>query len=161
MQINTFLQLVEYHFENDLLFDLNKHIEKIDDDTCNNLEWLKISDVLPTTVLITEDNDFNVCYHGRECDVRSKQLYRYQDYFIIYEYCGYGDDTDVFSINHNYGESLVNFYGQCFSVHTKDEFDYMIFLAGNKNLKFLMNFFKNVHPETGLVRLQKYIESIY
>ena len=156
-----FLDLVCKHFADDPLFDLKKYIEDIHDDNCNSLTDISPDNILPGTILIASDFNSNICYRGRECTVDLKALYLYQNYLIVYEYSGYGDDCNVCDIEHNYGANLFKFYEQCVHVYKKNEFDEQAFLAGSVDTTFLIQFFKQMYPETGLARFIDHMANLY
>jgi hypothetical protein len=159
----TFLKLVELHFKDDPNFNLKKYIEKFHQKQLDGLNDVPICKILPTTKFLVEDDDFNVCYEGTECDVESKKLYEYQNYFIVYKFIGMGEEEDfsVWSIKHNYEGDLLDFYNKCVKVYKKDKFNEYNFLKGAKNFDFVLKYFKSVYGEDGLEEFQNYLKHIY
>jgi hypothetical protein len=161
----TFLKLVELHFKDDPKFNLKKYIGKFHkaEYVCEELNSVPICKILPTTKFLTEDNDFNVCYHGRECEVESKKLYEYEDYFIVYKFFGQGneDEFNIWTIKDNYEGDLLDFYNKCVKVYKKDKFNEYNFLKGAKNFDFVLKYFKSVYGADGVDEFKNYIDHIY
>lgn len=157
--------LIKRHYAKTPGFDINKYIEKLhnaDNYDTNNINCYKLDQILPTSQLIAKENDFNVVYHGRECEAETIQLWKYDQYYILLEFDGDGDDLSVYNIVEQCGD-IRTFYDKCFIVYKLDQFDKNIFLNKVGELSTIIKFFRNFYElkEEGLVEYEKYMREKY
>lgn len=156
-----FIKLVEKHFEDNPIFNVEHHINNIhDEDDDIRIDSLPICQILPGTKLIANDDIYNVVYHGRECTIQITRLYEYKKYFIVHNIEVGGDDCEVYDIENTYGMGL---FDACkdFKVHRKKIFNLRKFLDDSNNINFIMDIYKKVYLDNGLDYFQEYIKNRY
>lgn len=156
-----FIKLVEKHFKNDLVFDVEHHINNIHNkDDYIQIDNLPICKILPGTKLIADDDIYNIVYHGRECSIKITRLYEYKKYFIVHDIEVEGDDCSVTNIENTYEDGPFGAYKD-FKVHRKKTFDIEKFLDDSDNINFIMDIYKKVYLDNGLNYFQEYIKNRY
>lgn len=155
---NNFFKLIEKRFEDDEKFQVDKYLEKKEFERFDDIE---ICQILPGAKLLAIQCDDNINYHGRECYIHCTKLYKYKKYFIEFVYSGEGDDLEVCNISYNYDDGIINFFDECVKVYKSEEFDCALFLANTNDLKYILDVFHKIYPETGLKRFGKYIKNRY
>lgn len=164
-----FTDLLSLHHNENKNFDVEDELIKCylkydPDDNWQDvqLDEINICDILPETKLIANTEDFNICYHGRDCTAYQKTLYKYREYFIIYEYRTENSDLEVLSIgSFCFGDDIVNFNNMIAKVFHKNEFNNDLFLQNIKNVNTIATFFINMFTTSAVDELKKYTEKIY
>jgi hypothetical protein len=160
---DTFLNLVKKHFNNVKNFDVTKYIEKFHDGPTDDygdvtkLDQVPITEILPGTVEIAIYDNFNICYHGRECTAESKRLYLYKKYVIVYSFDVEGDDTDVLDVP----TDIMKVYKKLITVYDKSSFNLDNFVNEVNDINFIMTVFRGFYPKDNLEKFQTYITGRY
>jgi len=130
-----------------------KYLEEDD-----NMDRFPIEELLPNVEEIVRYDDFSgLVLYGIECHVKSVRLYKYKQYYIVYSFCGDGDDVDVMSSGHNYDPKDGNdFFNCCFDIYTKEDFSYDDFLADATDIDFIMRFYNNIGVKEPKKEMKKY-----
>lgn len=102
------------------------------------LEWFS------DAVLLTQQTDDNISYHGRDCEAGGFFLYKFRGYYIIYDYFTSGDDLEVLSIYDQFGSS-INFLEDRFKVY--DEIDIKDVAARLYKIDSIFSLFKNYYED--------------
>ena len=135
---------------------IDAHEDRVDEINENSFE-----DVLPGIELIASYFDPNICYHGRECSAFGRNIYKWENYYIVYEYDTEGDDLEVLSININY-EDINLFFDSCFYVYHEEKLDLLSLLDKINDIDFIMQFFHNIFgKKKGRMHLLTYIENMF
>jgi hypothetical protein len=158
----TFIGLMKQHYGDK--FDIKQFINDHDkNETFSHLDSLKLHTILPGTKIISEWTDYSIAYHGRCCTAELFRLYEYKEYYIVYSFSTEDNDVDVLSFHSQNFEGLMDVLIHATYVYKKDAFNYEnVFKKSCKNdIKFMTDFFREVYPTTGHIRLQEFISRIF
>jgi len=130
----------------------------------------KVTDLIDPFLLGLEENDYNttvltdlatiytnlelyykwdstnVCYHGRECTIYSRRLYKIKDqpYYLLTDLETEGDDLDVYDIPAQF-DTETDFINKISTIISENELDSIEALGGNNNLDDIIPFYKKLY----------------
>jgi hypothetical protein len=121
---------------------------------------LQLSFILPGAKLIFDDSDNNICYHGRDCEAKSLQLWEYKDHYVVYEWENEGDDIDVLefkSVATTCFCCVRDFIERAYTFTPKKDFDYTLFLSRTDKISCVESFFRSLPDgKTQFLEYMKY-----
>ena len=117
----------------------------------------------PHLRLLYEENDINVCYHGRECTVQMRHLYSTchegQNYYLVLHVDQEETDMVVTKITCNYDDA-EEFLVNSFDILTPEEFSISRFVCGIQDMNVLIPFFKKVYGASAGAELHKHLDQL-
>jgi hypothetical protein len=156
--------ICNYHQEN-----MSK-IDQITTKLCNYLvkndityfEDVKIDKIISQAKFLFENGHYNVCYHGKDCDVNAVQLYEYDKMYIIYHYSVEGNDLEVNDILDNF-VNYEEFIRDAFTFVQKSDFDVIKFADDlpNPSYKSVAELFHIMYHGEGLIKFTDYMMKKY